>query len=143
MERAFGRCEHCGKASKVLGPDPYCTNCEPELQAVKLRLLTGARRRARKAGVPFNLSHDDIRIPPRCPVLDIKLVTGTGVSTDASPSLDRIIPASGYVPGNVIVVSHLANRIKSSATPDQIKRVASFYELIEWHEEHQPRSRPS
>ena len=44
-----------------------------------------------------------------------------------SPSLDRIIPKKGYVEGNVIIVSDLANRIKADATLDEIKKVVEFY----------------
>lgn len=75
--------------------------------------------------------------------MGIKLVTGTGVLTDASPTLDRIIPRRGYVPGNVIVVSNLANRIKSSATARQIRRVATFYEMLSCPTEPRTGSRTS
>jgi len=44
----------------------------------------------------------------------------------ASPSLDRIDPKKGYVRGNIIVLSHLANTIKSHATPDELETVAAF-----------------
>lgn len=68
-------------------------------------------------------------IPTRCPVLGIPLSHGTGRngSHAGSPTLDRLVPAFGYVPGNVLVVSSLANSIKSDGTPDQIRRVADFY----------------
>jgi hypothetical protein len=81
-------------------------------------------------GVPFSLSSADISIPKYCPVLGIELrVNERHVGPD-SPSIDRIIPELGYVPGNVIVVSHLANTIKSYATVDQLLRVAAFYQQL-------------
>lgn len=41
-------------------------------------------------------------------------------------SLDRIVPSLGYVPGNVAVISHRANRIKSDATADELRAVADW-----------------
>ena len=34
------------------------------------------------------------------------------------------------IKGNVIMVSHMANSIKNQATPDQIQKVATFYEKL-------------
>ena len=48
-----------------------------------------------------------------------------------SPSVDRIDPSGGYVRGNVIWISWLANCIKSSATPKQIVAVGEFYKQLE------------
>lgn len=71
-------------------------------------------------------------IPEQCPALGIQLQLDCSHATkDAAPSLDRIVPALGYVRGNVVVVSFLANRIKTNATPAQIRAVADFYEQLE------------
>jgi hypothetical protein len=80
--------------------------------------------------LPFTLIKDDIHIPARCPVLDIPLSHGAGKGGKhhGSPTLDRLTPDLGYVPGNVLVVSELANAIKSDATPAQIRAVADFYD---------------
>jgi hypothetical protein len=90
-------------------------------------LLQGARYRAGKAGGPCTIEQADIKVPDRCPALGIPLMKGASVVGPNSPTLDRIIPELGYVPGNVIVVSHLANRIKSNATPAQLMAVAGFF----------------
>ena len=50
--------------------------------------------------------------------------------TDNSPSLDRIVPELGYIPSNVVVISYKANAIKRNATPQEIRRVADFYERL-------------
>lgn len=91
--------------------------------------LTSIRGRAKKKGLPFNLEHSDIVIPDVCPVLGIPLERnfGKGFSSHNSPSVDRIIPHLGYVKGNIIVISTLANRIKQDATPEQILKVGQFY----------------
>ena len=89
-------------------------------------MLTNAKVRAAKQGVPFNLGIDDLCIPKVCPVLGIDLYVGQTTGPN-SPTLDKIKPALGYVVGNIVVVSHLANRIKSDATPEQLRRVADYY----------------
>ena len=43
---------------------------------------------------------------------------------------DRIIPELGYVEGNLVIVSDLANRIKTNATPEQIIKVGEFYKKL-------------
>lgn len=40
-----------------------------------------------------------------------------------APSLDRINPKRGYVPGNVVVICRLANAIKNNASFGQIGKV--------------------
>lgn len=92
-------------------------------------ILGEIRKRCIQRGIPFGITADDIRAPELCPILGIPLRRGgdgRGPSFD-SPSVDRIVPELGYVRGNVIVVSHLANSIKSNATPEQIIRVGVFY----------------
>ena len=91
-----------------------------------------ARRRAQKAEVPFGITKDDITIPTHCPILGIPLVRalGRGGPSDNSPTLDRVRPEEGYVPGNVIVISLRANRIKSDATVQELRDIASFYATL-------------
>lgn len=94
----------------------------------KRAMLNAAKRRAKQKGIPFNLTLEDISIPDYCPVLGIPLEIGKGAATDGSPSLDRIMPAMGYVKGNVIVISWRANRLKSDGLPDEHRRIANFFE---------------
>lgn len=92
------------------------------------RLIGWARDRAKKSGVPCTITIDDIEIPKECPVLGIALFSGDGVSCDNSPTIDRIVPEVGYVPGNVIVISNRANRVKSNATWFELTQLVDFYE---------------
>jgi hypothetical protein len=94
------------------------------------RMLSDARRTAKAKGLPFNLTLDDISVPPACPVLGIPLTCEPGPRKDGVPSLDRIVPALGYVKGNVVVVSWRANRIKCDATIEELERVAAYYKKI-------------
>jgi hypothetical protein len=91
-------------------------------------LWWNARNRAKAQGIEFTLSLEDVVVPELCPVLGIPLVIATGCAKDGSPSLDRIDPARGYVQGNVKVISHKANTIKSNATADEIRAVLAYVE---------------
>lgn len=88
--------------------------------AVKL-ILHGARVRAKKDGCPCIVTEVDIVIPEFCPVFGVRLQRGVKRRTDASPSLDKIVPERGYVPGNVWVISWRANRIKNNATLEELR----------------------
>ncbi len=79
-----------------------------------------ARKRAAQFGIAFTIPEATIIIPPACPVLGIPLRWG-GERSPYSPSLDRIIPALGYVPGNVRVISDRANRLKGARTMYQVR----------------------
>lgn len=93
----------------------------------KKYLLYNAKIRARSNDLPFDLTPEDVKIPDVCPVLGIPLICSNGLMTDNSPNLDRIVPKLGYVKGNVHVISFLANRIKSNATPEQLMKVALYF----------------
>lgn len=94
-------------------------------------MVANARARANRAGVPCTITEGDIVIPSHCPVLGIPLFRRMGRKggCDNSPSLDRIIPEGGYVPGNIVVVSRRANRAKSDLTVEELMAVADFYSI--------------
>lgn len=91
---------------------------------LEYRMFESAKRRAQSKGLPFNIEISDIIIPERCPLLDIPLQDCKGAAGDSSPSLDRLLPHLGYVKGNVIVISHRANQIKSCASVDELMMIA-------------------
>lgn len=99
------------------------------MEDIRSRMLRGARLRARKAGVPFSLSLEDIQVPSHCPVLGIPLTRTPGRASDSTPSLDRIVPADGYVPGNIVVVSLRANRAKADLTIEELRSLTEFYSV--------------
>jgi len=91
-------------------------------------MLHSAKYRAKIKFIEFSITIDDVAIPERCPVFGFLLDTGLNCGrSDYSPSLDRINNNLGYIKGNVLVVSWLANRIKNDATPEQLRTVADFY----------------
>ena len=97
-------------------------------------LIYGAKQRAKRSNILFNLSKEDIVIPDTCPVLGIpierytkKRGAGTRNSKENSPSIDRIDNQKGYTKDNIVVVSFRANRLKSDAAIDEIEKICNFY----------------
>lgn len=68
----------------------------------------------------------------KCPVFGVKFRPGqtpmqtAKESSKTSPSLDRIDPKKGYVPGNIQIISTFANYIKSFATASEVQKVADW-----------------
>lgn len=134
----------CYKCDKVMPRDMFsgprqreCKDCRSRralsygIEDKRQWMLDAARARARRKDLPFSLQLSDIVIPEKCPVFGFPLSFGTKMQRDQSPSLDRIKPELGYVPGNVLVVSWLANNIRGKFRSDQLRRVAEFYEFLE------------
>jgi len=94
-------------------------------------MYQNAKGRAKKQEIPFTIAQDDIVIPEMCPVLGIRLIWGIGRGrmSDTSPSLDKIVPELGYVPGNIRVISWKANRLKSDATLAELEAVCEYVRL--------------
>lgn len=89
-------------------------------------LISSAKQRARKEGLPFALTHVDIFIPDACPLLGVKMVRGGPYA----PSIDKIIPSLGYVPGNVMVISWRANTLKNNATLAELQTLVINFAVI-------------
>ena len=79
-------------------------------------------------GTEFSIDKTDVVIPKTCPILgiDLKHKIGSSGGSDNSPALDRIDNSKGYVRGNVQVISHLANMMKSSANVEQLQKFAAW-----------------
>ncbi len=93
------------------------------------------KTKSRKNKIPYDLDGKYLQsIYPedgKCPALNVEMKAGSDSDWRLSPSVDRIDPSGGYVRGNVIWISWLANCIKSSATPKQIVAVGEFYKQLE------------
>jgi hypothetical protein len=85
-----------------------------------------ARKRAIALSLPFEIEPDDIFVPDVCPVLGIPMAQGG--ARNNTPSLDRFIPALGYVKTNIRVISFRANRLKSDANIEEMRRVLAYME---------------
>ena len=119
----------------------YCKMCEIKQASQKYRkspysqIFYVTKKRSIEKKLPFDLDKEFIKalyknMPKKCPVLGIDLkysdIGSNKYQTDNSPSLDRINPKKGYTKDNVIIMSNLANRIKTDATADQIEKVWKF-----------------
>lgn len=83
---------------------------------IKKFILRHAKLRAKKKGLEFNLTEEDIILPTHCPILGVPL------SKDGRRygfSLDKIDPTGGYVKENVWVISQLANAMKWDSTREE------------------------
>lgn len=88
-----------------------------------IRLVQIASARAKRKNIDFSITPEDFLPITHCPLLGIPLnfsKRGKG-TVDGSPTIDRIDSSQGYVPGNVWVISHKANRMKSDATIEQLQ----------------------
>lgn len=90
------------------------------------KLLTSAKHRAKKRGIAFNLSLDDVIIPDFCPISGIPLFRGNGRPCENSPNLDRIDNSKGYIKGNVAVISSRINRRKSDLSVVEITKLYQY-----------------
>lgn len=139
-------CKFCGVEFNRTsdGPQLYCkpecrklANKEKDIALIKKwqdsnpesRMVSWTLQRAKRKGLEHNITKEDIVIPEFCPVFGFKLQrkigSGHGGRFD-SPSLDRIDPSKGYVKGNVMVISQLANSMKSDASPEQLLQFAKW-----------------
>ena len=93
-------------------------------------LLKSAEKRAKQNGLPFTLTREDfLPLPETCPVYGTPLVYGSAIRTNASATLDKIIPEKGYVKGNVKIVSWRANTLKNAATLNDLKALVRYVEI--------------
>lgn len=90
----------------------------------KRKRLHSVRSRAQRKGLPFNLTLEDL-VGDTCPILGFPL-DWNDEKSEFSAEVDRIVPARGYVKGNVRIVSRRANRIKDNASLYELERLVSY-----------------
>lgn len=86
------------------------------------QLVNVARNRAKKKGLSFDITEEDIVIPDICPVLKVKMER----RTPYAPSIDRIDSSKGYIKGNVQVISLMANKMKNNSTEKDLRNFAQW-----------------
>lgn len=101
-----------------------------EADPVKLWASYTARNlrvRAEKNGLEYLMNPAMLRAiwTDECPVFKVPFEFG---HHHYRPSIDRIVPSRGYVPGNIRLISMLANQVKSDATTAQV------YQVFKWME---------
>lgn len=110
-------------------PNYQCISChlKPLTKKFKLqrKIWKTCYSRAKSAGIEHTITPADIPLPEICKYLGIRLDYRNSscrgsLLPDNTPSIDRIDNSRGYVPGNVQVISYLANRMKSNASISQL-----------------------
>lgn len=91
----------------------------------EMQILNQARYRAKRDGLDFTITEEDIVLTTHCPILGIPLTRHEGQPGwhDDSYSLDRIDNSKGYIKGNVRIISNRANRLKCDATVEELEKV--------------------
>ena len=97
-------------------------------------LYRAAKSRAKKRQLEFTLKYEDIVIPEICPVLGIPIVIYAGRGKQGgkmdSPSIDRIDNTKGYTKKNIMVMSHKANSMKFTATPEELIKFSEWINKV-------------
>jgi len=101
-------------------------NAQRHLDKPWKRALSNSKTRAKKLEILNTLTEEDVKIlfeqnSVICPVLKIPMQVGSDLQS--VPSLDRINPELGYIPGNVRLISFRANSLKQDATIEEIKLI--------------------
>jgi hypothetical protein len=99
-------------------------------------VLKAAKQRAKARDLPFSITEEYLESiwTGVCPVFQVRLNLpsyGGNAQSPAKPSLDRLVPAKGYVPGNVIWISLRANQMKNDGTSEELFRVAEWLQQTE------------
>lgn len=97
------------------------------------RQFSARRQRAKKLGIPFTITFDELEKPEFCPVLGVKLnyacstgIDGKQTRDPNKASIDKLLPELGYVPGNVFVISWKANILKSNMCIDELEKILAY-----------------
>lgn len=93
-------------------------------------LLNASKQRAVLKNREHTLTLKDIKdlypTDGKCPVFGITLEFNNAGFRETSPSLDRIDSSKGYTRDNVQIISWKANRLKSSATIEELEILVAF-----------------
>jgi DNA-binding CsgD family transcriptional regulator len=93
-----------------------------EYDRVRGYIIRNVKFSAKRRDIEFSICYRDFDLPEYCPLLGVKLTyRGDGdFNGNDRATLDRIDNSKGYIPGNVWVLSRLANTMKNEATNEQL-----------------------
>lgn len=93
---------------------------------VKRQKFSNKKANAKRVGQDFTIQFGDLEWPSHCPILGLEIDYFADGRQENSPSIDRIDPTKGYIPGNVAVVSWRANRIKNDGTLEEHQKIVNY-----------------
>lgn len=89
--------------------------------------VSATKMRAKLGNFPFALTIEDVPFVARCELSGVLLDWENGMARNGA-TIDKIIPAYGYVRGNVRIVARRLNTAMTNATPLQRAGFAAFIE---------------
>ena len=95
------------------------------------RQFNTLKNKARRNNIPFTITLDQIERPEYCPVFGVRLNygwSGEDRLTFDKASFDKVIPALGYIPGNVFIISWRANSLKSNMSLNELRKIMKYIE---------------
>jgi len=118
------RCLEQNKAWKAANPEKFKESQTKWLNKHPMyTYYRNAKRRAKEAGVPFDIHYTDIVIPDCCEASGVEFDL---TNRELSPSLDRINPALGYTKDNIAIITLRMNRLKNDGTADEHETIANY-----------------
>jgi hypothetical protein len=97
-----------------------------ELMKAQSSFFTRKRQNSKQKKWEFSIQMSDLEWPTHCPILGVELDWFAEYRKENSPSIDRINPKEGYIPGNVQIISWRANRIKNDGTAEEHQKIADY-----------------
>lgn len=94
-------------------------------------MLYQAKHRAKKHGLIFNISIEDLIWPDVCPIFGTEFeMCSEGKVSPNSPSIDRIDNSKGYEKGNVRIISYHANAMKKHFSYEEIEKLYTNFHKV-------------
>jgi len=120
---------------------------------IKGYMIRNVKYSSKRRNLDFDLHYEDIKLPEYCPLLNIKLnynnnknhkILNLGNDYDklnfndiSRATIDRIDNSKGYIKGNIIVLSRLANAMKNEANFEQLETFSiNIIKLINFYKNH-------
>lgn len=125
-------------------------NYKSKEDRIKGYMIRNVKYSSKRRNLDFDLDYTDIKLPVYCPLLNIKLnynnqkhhkILNLGDNYEdlsfndiSRATVDRIDNTKGYVKGNIIILSRLANAMKNEASFEQLETFSkNILKLIDFN----------
>lgn len=97
-----------------------------DLSRAMAAYFTRKKQNSKKSKWGWEVTYHDIEWNVICPIFGTELDWFAEKHHANSPSLDRVDPTKGYIPGNVRIISFRANCIKNNGTAEEHLLIADY-----------------